>query len=51
MLAFAVLTLYRAGVLTGTDAAGAFSPHATLTRAEAAVLVSRMLDPNRRVSH
>lgn len=47
----AVLTLYRAGVLTGTDAAGAFSPHATLTRAEAAVLVSRMLDPNRRVSH
>lgn len=46
----AVLQLYRAGVLTGTDAAGSFCPNATLTRAEAAVLTARMLDPTRRVS-
>jgi len=45
----AVYTLYRAGVLTGFDAAGTFFPGRTLTRAEAATIVSRMIDADSRV--
>ncbi len=40
-----VYALYRAGVLTGCNSAGAFRPYATLTRAEAAAVVARAADP------
>jgi len=45
----AVYSLYRAGVLTGSDADGTFFPNRTLTRAEAAVIISRMIDADTRV--
>ena len=41
----AILLLYRAGILNGVDAAGNFAPDKTLTRAEAAAMVARVLDP------
>ena len=41
----AILALYRAGILNGVDAAGSFAPEKTLTRAEAAAMVARVLDP------
>ena len=44
-----VYTLYRAGVLTGSNTQGAFFPNRTLTRAEAAIIVSRMIDADSRV--
>ena len=46
----AVYTLYRAGVLTGFDSDGTFFPNRTLTRAEASIVVSRMIDADTRVS-
>ena len=45
----AVYLLYRAGVLTGRNAAGAFLPQAGITRAEAAAVVSRMAESDSRV--
>lgn len=42
--------LYRAGVLTGSDAAGTFRPYSTITRAEAAAIVTRIIDPALRQS-
>lgn len=44
-----VLALYRAGVLTGTDAYGTFAGNKTLTRAEAAAICARILRPELRV--
>ena len=44
----AVYRLYRAGVLTGNDAYGTFTPHCAITRGAAAALVSRMADPSLR---
>lgn len=43
-----VYKLYRAGVLTGSDANGSFSPSSYITRAEAAAIVSRMAESNNR---
>lgn len=43
-----VLSLCRAGVLTGRDGYGTFSPYDTLTRAEAATILSRVLRPELR---
>lgn len=40
----AVYRLYRAGVLTGNDTKGTFTPFSKITRAAAAVIVSRMVD-------
>lgn len=40
--------LYEAGILNGVDAAGTFQPYTTLTRAEAAVIVARVLDEDLR---
>lgn len=40
-----IYTLYEAGVLTGVDDTGAFAPEATLTRAQAAAMLARVLDP------
>ena len=41
----AVYTLYRAGVLTGNDAAGTFGPETSINRAAAAAILTRMADP------
>jgi hypothetical protein len=46
----AVYRLYRAGVVSGADGEGRFLPGRTLTRAEAAVLISRVADANSRVA-
>lgn len=43
-----VYTLYRAGVLTGSGADGAFEPGSTITRAAVAAIVTRMADPSQR---
>ena len=44
----AVYTLYRAGVLTGSDSKGNFLPASTIKRSEAAAIVTRMADPTLR---
>ena len=45
-----VYALYEAGVLNGTDSEGAFAPDKTLTRAEAAAMTARVLQPSLRVT-
>jgi len=45
----AVYLLYRAGVLTGSDAAGTFKPHSNISRAEACAVVTRMASPSLRI--
>lgn len=45
-----VYKLYRAGILTGGDSMGTFSPGTFITRAEAAAIVSRMAESNNRKS-
>ena len=40
-----IYRLYRAGVLTGNDQYGTFTPGSYITRGAAAALVSRMADP------
>ena len=47
--AAAILLLYRAGILNGVDAERNFAPEKTLTRAEAAAMVARVLDPALRI--
>lgn len=46
--ALAVYALYGAGILTGSDKYGSFYPEETITRAEAATIVSRMVDTSLR---
>lgn len=46
----AVYMLYRAGVLAGSDGSGSFKPDNTITRAEAAAIVTRIVDPDLRIS-
>ena len=46
----AVYTLYRAGVLTGADESGTFYPNRTLSRAEAAAAIMRIIDADTRQS-
>lgn len=43
-----VLAFYNAGILTGTDPYGTFSPDKGLTRAEAAAMVARIVEPSLR---
>lgn len=43
-----VLSFYNAGILTGTDVYGTFSAEKTLTRAEAAAMLARIVDPAQR---
>ena len=45
-----VYKLYRAGILSGGDVRGTFSPQSYITRAEAAAIVSRVAESNNRVS-
>ncbi|MDR3209128.1 MAG: trypsin-like peptidase domain-containing protein, partial [Oscillospiraceae bacterium] len=46
----AVYKLYRAGILTGNDAAGAFTPDSNIKRSEVAAMVTRMANPEARKS-
>lgn len=46
----AVLRFYNAGILTGTDSYGTFNPSGTLSRAECAAMVARIVRPGLRVS-
>lgn len=46
----AVQRMYAAGIFTGKDK-GNFDPHSSATRAEIAVIVSRLLLPGQRISH
>ena len=46
----AVYKLYRAGVLTGINGEGLFYPGKSLTRAEAAAIIMRMVNADTRVS-
>jgi hypothetical protein len=46
--AVAVYKLYRAGVLTGNDIQGTFTPNANINRCAAAAIVTRMVDLNLR---
>lgn len=45
----AILRLYRAGILTGVDQAGSFGGERELTRAQAAIMLARVLEPSLRV--
>lgn len=45
-----VYLLYRAGILTGSDAAGSFLPDSGIRRSEAAAIVTRMADRSLRKS-
>lgn len=45
-----IYMLYRAGVLTGSNSRHAFYPNSTISRAEAAVIISRMADKSLRKS-
>lgn len=44
-----ILRLYQAGILTGVDAAGNFGGDKELTRAQAAIMMARVLQPSLRV--
>ena len=43
-----IRTLYQAGILTGNDPFGTFTPNANIIRSEAAAIVSRIVDPTLR---
>ena len=45
-----IYTLYRAGILTGSDQSGTFYPDSNITRAETAAIIARMIDPSQRKS-
>ncbi len=45
-----VYRLYRAGILTGSDEKGTFNPASGISRAEAAAIVTRIIDSNLRKS-
>lgn len=44
----AVYHLYRAGILTGNDEYGTFTPAANITRSAVAAIVSRIVEPSQR---
>ena len=46
----AILMLYKAGVVAGSDAQGTFNPANNITRAEAAAIISRVILPTTRFS-
>lgn len=45
-----IYELYRAGIVTGSGERGAFQPERSITRAEAAVIITRMADESLRQS-
>lgn len=44
-----IYTLYRAGILAGSDSSGTFRPDDTITRKEAAAILTRLADPELRL--
>lgn len=44
----AVLALYNAGILTGSDTYGTFDEDGTLNRGQAAAMLARLVDPSLR---
>ena len=46
----AILAFYNAGILTGVDGEGTFSGEGTLTRAEAAAMAARIVEPSLRIA-
>ena len=44
----AVYTLYRAGILTGSDSEGTFHPNTNIRRSEAAAILTRLVDVTER---
>ena len=44
----AVVDLYRAGILTGSDSYGTFDAEGTLSRGQAAAILARLVDPSLR---
>jgi len=44
-----IFKLYEAGILGGVDDVGTFNPYGSLTRAECATMVARVLDPSLRL--
>ena len=46
----AILMLYKAGVVAGSDSIGTFNPANNITRAEAAAIISRVILPTARFS-
>lgn len=45
-----VYKMYRAGILCGNDKYGTFAPETSITRAEVAAILSRVIKPNERVN-
>jgi len=45
-----IFRLYRAGILTGNDAYGTFGPKDSITRAQAAAIITRVALPSERVA-
>ena len=45
-----ILSLYRRGISQGSDAAGTFRPHDTITRGALAAMLTRMVDPALRIT-
>lgn len=43
-----VYSLYRAGILSGSDAYGTFAPNSHINRSEVAAIISRMINPGLR---
>lgn len=43
-----VRVAYKEGLICGTDSAGTFNPHGTLTRAQAATVLNRLITPSDR---
>ncbi len=44
-----IFMLYKAGILTGNDAYGTFGPNETITRAQAAAIITRIAIPPERI--
>ena len=44
-----VRVAYKEGLICGTDSAGTFNPHGTLTRAQAATVLNRLITPSDRI--
>lgn len=45
-----ILALYRRGILNGMDASGSFFPNTTIRRSEVAAVVTRIVDPDLRIT-
>ncbi len=44
-----IFTLYRAGILDGSDSFHSFMPDSNITRAQAAAIICRLADPDQRI--